>query len=104
MSENNSTPVGGYLAAFGIGELLGVGVALLTAPRSGKETRDQLAQRARDLKNDANGILEDAQGMIHGKVEGAQEIIREKQAVIAAAVAAAKEAMCQSGAKPERSA
>jgi gas vesicle protein len=104
MSENNGTPVGGYLAAFGIGALLGVGVALLTAPRSGKETRDRIAQRALDLKNDANGILEDAQGMVHEKLEGAQEMIREKQAVIAAAVAAAKEAMRDPGAKPEHSA
>ena len=91
--SNNSTPVGGYLAALGIGALIGVGVALLYAPRSGKETREQLAHGAMDLKNSAGGVL-----------EGVQEIFHEKQAAIAAAVAAAKETMRAPDAKLEQAA
>jgi gas vesicle protein len=90
MSEN-TTPVGGYLAALGIGALVGAGLALLLAPRSGKETREQLAQGARDLKKNASGILENAQEMVH-----------EKRAAITDAVAAAKEAMRSTGAAVEK--
>jgi gas vesicle protein len=80
--SGNSTPVGGYLAALGIGALIGAGIALLYAPRSGKETREQLTQQARDLKSSAGHVL-----------EGAQEMIHEKQAAIGEAVAAVTEAL-----------
>jgi gas vesicle protein len=38
--------IGALLAAFLLGALVGAGAALLTAPRSGKETREELRQWA----------------------------------------------------------
>ena len=82
MSENNSTPVGGFLAAFAIGALAGAGIALLYAPRSGKETRKLIAAKGRDLKDKATDALGDA-----------KDFIDDKKARIAAAIEAGKDAM-----------
>ena len=83
MSDNNeSSRVGGYLAAFAIGALVGTGAALLYAPRSGKETRELLAKKGRELKDRAVDVLEEGKDFVQGKKAG-----------IVAAVEAGKDAM-----------
>ena len=47
MAQDNS---GSVMVAFVIGALTGAAVALLFAPASGEETRELLAERARDGK------------------------------------------------------
>jgi gas vesicle protein len=49
--SNNSGSVNGILVAAAIGAVVGAGVALLLAPRSGKDTRDWLAQKSSEIKN-----------------------------------------------------
>ena len=88
MADNNSSQVGGYLVAFAVGALVGASLALLYAPRSGKETRELLAQRSRDLKEKAGEVY-----------EGAKDKIRSKRAELAAALEAGKEAMREQRAK-----
>jgi gas vesicle protein len=89
MSDNNeSARVSGYLAAFAIGALVGTGAALLYAPRSGKETRELLAKKGRELKGQAADALDDAKDFVQGK-----------KAEIAAAVEAGKDAMREERAK-----
>ena len=88
MSDNNeSTRVGGYLAAFAIGALVGTGVALLYAPRSGKETRELIAKKGRELKGKATDALDDAKDFVEGKkselvaaVETGKDAMREERA------------------------
>jgi gas vesicle protein len=94
MSDNNeSSRVGGYLAAFAIGALVGTGAALLYAPRSGKETRDLLAKKGRDLKGQASDALDSATDFVQGK-----------RAELAAAVEAGKDAMREERAKHQKAA
>lgn len=93
MSENNDRNIGGIVAALAIGALAGAGLALLFAPRSGKETRDALAGKARDLKDRAEQVLVDA-----------KEVLAGKRAEVAAAVEAAKEAIREERAKQTKSA
>ena len=94
MSDNNeSTRVGGYIAAFAIGALIGTGAALLYAPRSGKETRALLAKKGRDLKGKATDAIEDA-----------KDFIESKKAELAAAVEAGKDAMREERAKHQKAA
>ena len=94
MSENNeSSRVAGYLAAFAIGALVGTGAALLYAPRSGKETRELIAKKGRELKGQASDVLDDAKDFLQGK-----------KAEIAAAVEAGKEAMREERAKHQKAA
>ena len=93
MSENNTTPVGGYLAALAIGALAGAGIALLYAPRSGKETRKLIADKGRALKDQATDAIEDA-----------RDFIESKKAELAAAVEAGKEAMREERIKHQKAA
>jgi gas vesicle protein len=94
MSDNNeSNRAGGYLAAFAIGALVGTGAALLYAPRSGKETRELLAKKGRELKGKATDAVEDA-----------KNFIEDKKAELAAAVEAGKEAMREERAKHQKAA
>jgi gas vesicle protein len=79
--------MGGYLAALAIGALAGAGIALLLAPRSGRETRDALAGKAREIKDRAEQALGDAKDVLLGKraevvaaVEAAKDAIREERA------------------------
>jgi gas vesicle protein len=41
----------GTLSVFGVGLLVGAGAALLLAPRSGRETRDDLVDRVKTLRD-----------------------------------------------------
>ena len=91
MSENNSTPVGGFLAAFTIGALVGAGIALLYAPRSGEETRRLLAAKTQEFKGKARDGLENARGFLE-----------DKKAEISAAVVAGKEAMAEERSRHQR--
>jgi gas vesicle protein len=94
MSDNNeSSRVGGYLAAFAIGALVGTGAALLYAPRSGKETRDLLAKKGRDLKGQASDALDSATDFVQGK-----------KAELAAAIEAGRGAMHEERAKHQKAA
>jgi gas vesicle protein len=94
MSDSNeSTRVGGYLAAFAIGALVGTGAALLYAPRSGKETRELIAKKGRALKGQAAEALDDAKDFVQGK-----------KAELVAAVEAGKDAMREERAKHQKAA
>jgi gas vesicle protein len=94
MSDNNeSSRVGGILAAFAIGALIGTGVALLYAPQSGKETRKLLAKKGRDLKGQATDAIDDAKDFIDGK-----------KAELTAAIEAGKDAMLEERAKHKKAA
>lgn len=80
------------MAAFAIGALAGAGLALLFAPRSGRETRELLVRKTRELKEKAGEALDDA-----------KEVVRGKKAQIIAAVEAGKEAMENEGGSPHNS-
>ena len=82
MSDEKQCSLSGTLTAFAVGAAVGAGLALLFAPRSGRETRELLARRAGDLRDKAVDTL-----------DGAKEMIREKKAEILAAVEAGKQAI-----------
>jgi gas vesicle protein len=49
MSDNNSD-LGAFLAGFVIGGLVGAATALILAPQSGEEIRNQIASKSRELR------------------------------------------------------
>ena len=53
MSDEVKGGTGAVLAAFLLGAAVGAAVALLLAPRTGKELRDQLAERIREASEKA---------------------------------------------------
>ena len=58
--DESSHGSGGMLAGIVIGALLGAGIALLAAPRSGEESRRYLSKRARSVRDDAVDRFDDA--------------------------------------------
>ena len=69
MSDNNNG--GGYLTGFMAGAVVGAAVALLCAPRSGKETRDLLSRKGRELTDKTKDALEKGKEAV---LEGAEEV------------------------------
>lgn len=69
---------GGGLGSFFTGLLLGAGVALLLAPRSGEETRALLANRARRLRDAAEEGMEDLQDAIEDGYERAKANVEQR--------------------------
>ncbi len=69
MNGNHEMHTGGYLGMLALGALVGAAVAMLYAPRSGRDTRDYLARRARELKDKAGETFEEAKEKLVGKKE-----------------------------------
>jgi gas vesicle protein len=84
MSENNQGNASGMGNASGIlmaamvGAAVGAGVALLFAPRSGKETRDWLSQRTGELKDRTANAFEQGKESIR---RAAKDISRDAETV-----------------------
>lgn len=47
--SDNSNDLGAFLAGFVIGGLVGAATAIILAPQSGQETRDQIASKSNEL-------------------------------------------------------
>ena len=61
MANNTMTGgLGSFLGVFLLGAAAGAAIALLTAPRSGRETRAQLKDAARDLMERAPDAIRNA--------------------------------------------
>ncbi len=99
MNDERGTGAGGILLSFIVGALTGAAVAILFAPRSGKETRELLgeklregAERGRELKERmvAKGreYVEEAEGF----VERQRDALKENRDRLAAALDAGREA------------
>lgn len=63
---------GGGIGSFLLGALVGAGVALLFAPRSGEETREDLERRARGLKDAAEDRVREAQRQLEERLDEAR--------------------------------
>ena len=78
--------------AFILGAMVGAGIALLLAPRSGKETQEQLMTRARELREAAQKRVRAAQEEIEEKLGQAGEQVRDQIESVRGAVDAGRQA------------
>jgi gas vesicle protein len=74
-SMKKSATIGGALLI--AGGLVGAGVALLFAPQSGRQTRRDIARYGRKVKRQAEDIVDDFAGSVHGMVESIGERAEE---------------------------
>lgn len=58
MTRGNGSNAAGILVAAAMGAAVGAGLALLFAPCSGAETRDWLARRTREVKDETMSAME----------------------------------------------
>lgn len=99
MSEERGSSASGIILAFLVGGLTGAALALLYAPRSGKETRDLLgeriregAERGRELKEKAVTKGREAVEEAADYVQKQREALEKRKDRLAAAVEAGRQA------------
>lgn len=92
-NNDNGVSTGTVVVSFLAGAALGAGLALLYAPKSGRETREQIADLADDAVEKIKEYAKDAQDKIVNAFEEGQEAIREKKSILASAIEAGREAI-----------
>lgn len=93
MSEDRGCSTTGHvILAFVVGGLVGAGIALLTAPQSGRETREKIKGLADETKKKASEYAEHAKEKIASAVEHGKEFVTEKKSLLSSAIEAGKDA------------
>lgn len=93
MSDEKGISAGTVLVSFVAGAAVGAGLALLYAPKSGKEMRDTIADLTDDAVDKIKEYAKDAQDKIKTVIEEGRETVVEKKSILASAIEAGKEAM-----------
>jgi gas vesicle protein len=99
MSDNNGPNTSGVIIGLAIGAALGAGLALLLAPRSGKETREIIAKKSKeacDLISQKSQELTDKASEVYS---AAASTVEAKKAELQAAYDAGRAAMLEERAK-----
>jgi gas vesicle protein len=97
MRDERGTDAAGYLGWFFLGGVLGAAAALLLAPRTGRETREILAERggdvARRAQELASELASEAQGRAGEWLDKSRELFEEQTQRLMSAFEAGKDAM-----------
>jgi gas vesicle protein len=93
--DNHPSGVSSWLAGLVIGVLGGAAVALLTAPKPGKEIRDSLKETAKTVPDRFNELVDDSLDLYASTLNYLQLVVEEqtmrlKRAIAAGKLAAAK--------------
>ena len=81
------------LVSFFAGAALGAGLALLYAPKSGRETRDQITDLADDAVDKIKEYAKEAQEKIKTAFDEGKDAVMEKKSILSSAIEAGREAM-----------
>jgi gas vesicle protein len=93
MGSNRDSDVGGYLGWFFLGSLIGAAAGLLLAPKTGRETREILADRGGDVARRAQALANEAQGRAGEWLDKSRELFEEQTQRLMTAFEAGKDAM-----------
>jgi len=93
MSEERNYSTGTVAVAFIVGGLVGAGIALLTAPQSGRETREKIKDLAGEAKDKIKAVADDAKEKIQDTYRNTRDMVGERKAMLATAIDAGKRAM-----------
>ena len=91
-NEEGGNCVRSFILPFFIGGLVGAGVALLLAPKSGQEIRRLVKDTGGTVKERAEECVEQVKTQVVSAVEKGKGLFQEKKAVLATAIEAGKEA------------
>jgi gas vesicle protein len=86
--ENDGSKVGFFLAGLGIGAVM----ALLFAPRSGKDTRDMIVQKAEEGRDFVVAKSEEIRKQTEDAVEKGRDLVNKQKELLSAALEAGKQA------------
>jgi len=90
--QDSGFSAGTVLLSFFIGGILGAGVALLTAPKTGEETRKMIKEFAEDARDRAGEYAGQVKEKASGFVDKGKDFIDKEKNIITKAVEAGKEA------------
>lgn len=93
MSKDNDIGTGTMLLSFLAGAAVGIGVALLYAPKTGEEMRGRIKDLADDAVDKIKEYASEAQDKIRASYEEGKDLVVEKKNIITSAIEAGKEAM-----------
>ena len=96
--ENNPVSKLGY---FLVGGGIGAVIALLFAPRSGRETRDIITQKAVESKEKITSAGRDVSERVSGYVDKGKDVVNTQKEQISAAIEAGKQAYRDEKGKPQ---
>ncbi|TKS64597.1 MAG: hypothetical protein EWM73_00324 [Nitrospira sp.] len=93
MADDRGCSLGAVGLAFVTGGLAGAAVALLLAPQSGRESREQVRGYGRRAEEHVHELADTATQVLDQAVDKGREFIKDKQAVLTEAVEAGRTAM-----------
>ena len=93
MGNDRGCSLGAVGLAFLTGGLAGAAVALLLAPKSGHESREQLRGYARRAEEHVHELAEKATDLMEQAVDKGHDFVQEKKMVLTEAVEAGRTAM-----------
>jgi gas vesicle protein len=93
MENDRGCSLGAVGLAFLTGGLAGAAVALLLAPQSGRESREQVRGYARQAEEHVHELAEKATDFMDQAMDKGHDFIQEKKMVLAEAVEAGRTAM-----------
>jgi len=82
-----------FLAGMGLGALIGVATALLLAPKSGTETRQDIVNATEDLRTKASKAMQDISKSSEELVKRSKDLLESTKEKVQNAVDAGKQAM-----------
>ncbi len=91
--DNDAVSTSTVLVSFLAGAALGAGLALLYAPKSGRDTRDQISDLTDDAVDKIKEYAKEAQDKIKTAMEEGKETLKEKKSILSSAIEAGKEAL-----------
>jgi len=83
---------GGGVGSFVLGALVGAGLALLFAPKSGAETQEDLKEQARKLRTAAEERVREAQRQLEDRLEDVRDGVQTRFDDVKEAVSAGRSA------------
>lgn len=78
MEYDHEAQVTSFISGLLLGAVIGAGVALLTAPQSGRRTRRRIRRTAVDLRDQATDRWDELAEEVKGKVDDAMDIARKR--------------------------
>jgi len=94
-NDEEKNVVVNFLAGLGIGALIGAATALMLAPKSGAETRQDLVNASDELKTKANKVVQELTESSEELVKKSKELIETTKEKVQTAIESGKQAMAR---------
>lgn len=91
--EERGIGAGTVFLSFLAGAVVGAGLALLYAPKTGEELRGKISELTDDAVDTIRDFTRDAQDRIVSTFEEGKEALKDKKTILSSAIQAGKEAM-----------